>query len=193
MKTHIIRRIILCVLLLTLATSVQGESPVRPNALKITFLSWGTGSTKLSCERALPERQQSAESCASIIGAGWDGYHNSPLGMTLRYGHKFFLGNYSPSRPLDGFFVRPEAIYCHYGYDSASDGSRQISQMGALLATAGYQKAFGRWLVDGWVGGGYAIGRAADTGYQHGFKAIALPGNAGYLALSFSIRVGLCF
>ncbi|MBQ2142522.1 MAG: ComEC/Rec2 family competence protein, partial [Alistipes sp.] len=123
-----------------------GENPVRPNALKITFLSWGTGSTKLSYERALPERQQSAEICASIIGAGWDGYHNSPLGMTLRYGHKFFLGNYSPSRPLDGFFVRPEAIYCHYGYDSASDGTRQISQMGALLATAGYQRAFGRWL-----------------------------------------------
>ena len=62
------------------------------NALKITFLSWSTGSTKISYEKALPERKQSAEICSSLICAGYDKYQNDPFGFTLRYSHKFFVG-----------------------------------------------------------------------------------------------------
>ena len=63
------------------------------NSVKITFLSWISGSTKISYERALPKVRQSSEICASVIGAGYDKYHNDPLGFTVRYGHKFFFGN----------------------------------------------------------------------------------------------------
>ena len=163
------------------------------NALKITFLSWATGSTKLSYERAFEEWRQSGELCGSIISAGYDGYHNRPVGFTLRYGHKFFIANYTPTKPLDGLYLRPEAIYCRYHYDHP-EGHRALSEMGALLATAGYQLTWHRWIVDGWVGAGYGYGTAASTGYQHGFRAWPI-GESGshHLALSFSIRVGLTF
>ena len=61
------------------------------NSVKITFLSWISGSTKLSYERAFPEIRQSGEICGSVICAGFDKYKNNPLGFTVRYGHKFFL------------------------------------------------------------------------------------------------------
>ena len=171
-----------------------GNVAPKCNALKITFLSWGSGSTKLSYERAFPDLKQSAELCASVIGAGYDKYHNKPLGYTLRYGHKFFVGDYSVERPLDGFYLRPEAIFCHYNYNSATTGARTLAQMCALLATAGYQWTYGRFLLDGWVGGGYSFGTPADTGYHHGFQVWDWFGvRNDNIALSFSIRLGWCF
>ena len=44
------------------------------NSIKITFLSWTSGSTKVSYERALPNWHQSSELCASLISAGYDKY-----------------------------------------------------------------------------------------------------------------------
>ena len=79
------------------------------NSIKITFLSWFTGSTKVSYERAFPEIKQSGEICAGVISAGYDKYHNDPLGFTVRYGHKFFIGKDKLS--LKGFYLRPEAAY----------------------------------------------------------------------------------
>ena len=178
-----------------LSVGVGQAQEVCLNALKFTFLSWASGSTKISYERALPEQKQSAEICASLISAGYDKYHNNPLGFTLRYGHKFFLGDYSAERPFDGFYLRPEAIFCRYTYDSAAPAHpRTLAQMGALLATAGYQRTFGRFLVDGWVGGGYSFGTPADTGYHHGFQVWNWFGTRNdNIALSFSIRLGWCF
>ena len=81
------------------------------NAVKLTFLSWTSGSTKISYERAFTNIKQSAELCGSVIGAGYDKYHNNPLGFTVRYGHKFFMAGYKPEKPLMGFYLRPEAMY----------------------------------------------------------------------------------
>ncbi len=191
------RAAVLTIFLLTvLHTDVCRANGTTPpcNSLKITFLSWGSGSTKLSYERALPTIKQSAELCASLIGAGYDKYHNKPLGFTIRYGHKFFVGDYSAERPLDGFYLRPEAIFCRYTYSSATTGARTLAQMGALLATVGYQWTYGRFLVDGWVGGGYSFGTPADTGYHHGFQVWDWFGvRNDNIALSFSIRLGWCF
>lgn len=88
------------------------DAPYK-NAVKLTFLSWFSGSTKISYERAFPKCKQSGEICASMIGAGYDKYKNDPLGFTLRYGHKFFVAGYKEERPLMGFYLRPEAIYSH--------------------------------------------------------------------------------
>lgn len=194
MKQITIKTTILAVVML-FGAAVGYAQEVRLSAVKFTFLSWASGSTKISYERALPEQKQSAEICVSLISAGYDKYNNNPLGFTVRYGHKFFVGDYSAERPLDGFYLRPEAIFCRYSYDSAAPTHpRALSQMGALLATAGYQRAFGRFLVDGWVGGGYSFGTAADTGYQHGFQVWNWLGTRNdNIALSFSIRLGWCF
>lgn len=187
-------RRIFCLLLLMaiLAAPLRAEEGER-NAVKITFLSWITGSTKISYERALPEWRQSAEVCTSLISAGYDKFDNDPMGFTLRYSHKFFVGNYSPTRPLDGLYVRPEAIYSRYHY-THSTGGRTLAEMCALLATAGYQMSFGRLLVDGWAGAGYAFGTPAETGYHHGFQLLDFMGiKSDKVALSFSIRVGYTF
>lgn len=164
------------------------------NAFKFTFLSWITGSTKISYERAIPEYKQTSEICAGLICAGYDKYQNNPRGFTLRYGHKFFVGNYNPKKPFDGFFVRPEIIYTRYEYDSKVKGKRTLSQMESLLGTIGYQKTFGRFIVDGWGGAGFALGTPAETGYEHGFQIWNwFDSYNKNVALSFSIRLGWIF
>ena len=170
------------------------------NSVKITFLSWSTGSTKISYERALPKLNQSTELCGSLICAGYDKYKNEPLGFTVRYGHKFFLGERKLS--LKGFYLRPELIYSNYHYNCTNTGlysckgsnAREQSAMFALLGTTGYQYVYKRFLADLWIGAGYACGNPSDTGYQHGFQLWNFWGSRhDNIALSFSVRVGFCF
>ena len=163
------------------------------NSVKITFLSWFSGSTKVSYERAFPKISQSGEACVSMIGAGYDKYKNQPLGFTVRYGHKFFLAD-NQKQSLRGFYLRPELIYSHYTYNSQADQSRTLANMGAALATVGYQYVYKRLLADVWVGGGYAFGNPADTGYHHGFELWHWFDQYNpNIAMSFSIRLGVCF
>lgn len=178
---------------------IQAKQPVPysqkdyRNSFKITFLSWISGSTKLSYERAFPNIRQSGELCASIIGAGHDKYKNDPKGYTMRYGHKFFM-NEEQKRSLMGFYLRPEVVYSHYHYTSSVDGSRTLSNETAFLGTFGYQYVYKRFLADFWVGGGYAMGTPAETYYHHGFELWHFFNTENTnIALSFSIRLGICF
>ena len=191
----IMKKLILTFLLLLIFTSVvfarQADKPSADylNSVKITFLSWLSGSTKISYERAFPQWNQSGELCGSLISAGYDKYKNDPMGFTMRYGHKFFILD-NDEVSLRGFYLRPEVMYSHYYYDAKIDGSRQLANMGAILGTVGYQYVYKRFLADAWVGAGYAYGNKSDTGYYHGFQMFEwLP----EVALSFSIRLGVCF
>ena len=162
------------------------------NSVKITFLSWLSGSTKVSYERAFPSVRQSGEICSSLICAGYDKYDNDPLGFTVRYGHKFFLPD-KDNMSLKGFYLRPELMYSHYFYNHSTDG-RTLANMGALLGTVGYQYLYKRFLADFWVGGGYALGTPAETHYHHGFELWHWFDRVNTnLAMSFSIRLGICF
>lgn len=185
MRIYILLLCVCCV-----AYSRAGES--YTNAVKVTFLSWITGSTKVSYERAFAKHQTS-EICGSVIGAGYDKFRNRPQGFTARYGHKFFLsGNHEGG--LQGLYLRPEVIYSHYSYDVKESQLRTSARMGALLVTTGCQMNYGRLLIDAWVGGGYALGVPAETGYHHGFALWNLFGKRNdNIALSFSIRLGYCF
>ena len=185
-------RVVVALLIMVVAApqSIKASEPYN-NALKITFLSWSTGSTKISYERALPQLRQSAEICTSLISAGYDKYKNDPLGFTLRYSHKFFVGAYDINKPLQGAYIRPEIIYSDYKYTHSQTGLRTPARMCALLGSVGYQHCFGHFVVDGWVGGGCAFGRAAETGYHHGFQLWKWLGKRNdNIALSFSIRIG---
>ena len=187
--------VIFCVADLQAESHIK-EKPTQPdylNSVKITFLSWISGSTKISYERAFPEVRQSGEICGSLICAGYDKYKNNPLGFTVRYGHKFFVHD-NDGLSLKGFYLRPEIIYSHYNYEHSMTGARTLSSMTALLATAGYQYVYKRFLADFWFGGGYALGQSSETGYYHGFESWHWFG--GYnpnIAMSFSIRLGICF
>ncbi len=174
-------------------TTSARTQPDYLNSVKITFLSWFTGSTKVSYERAFPSIKQSAELCVSMIGAGYDKYQNNPLGFTVRYGHKFFLAD-NEKLSLRGFYLRPEIAYARYEYDRSSDGARTLADMCAILGTIGYQYVYKRFLVDAWVGAGYAFGTPAETYYHHGFELWHWLGIVNTnIAFSFSIRVGVCF
>ncbi len=171
-------------------TRTAGEDYL--NSVKITFLSWLSGSTKVSYERAFPNVRQSGEICGSLISAGYDKYDNDPLGFTVRYGHKFFLPD-KDNMSLKGFYLRPEVMYSHYFYNH-STGGRTLANMGALLGTVGYQYLYKRFLADFWVGGGYALGNPAETHYHHGFELWHWFDMVNTnLAMSFSIRLGICF
>ena len=187
-------RLVIFLVLMIIASSIcYAEGPYL-NSIKFTFLSWTTGSIKFSYERAIPEYKQSAEICAGLISVGYDKYQNNPVGFTVRYGHKFFIGNYAEEKPFDGFFIRPEIVYTQFRYTSKETNERALSQMGSLLGTIGYQKTFDRLILDTWVGAGFALGTPADTNYQHGFKVRDMDkSNIESIALSFSIRLGWIF
>ena len=192
--------IILAASLLSLSVSAYAgvrtertDDPDYLNSVKITFLSWLSGSTKISYERAFPSVRQSGEICASLISAGYDKYNNDPMGFTVRYGHKFFLPD-NDGLSLRGFYLRPELMYSHYFYNRQLDGARTLANMGALLGTVGYQYVYKRFLADFWVGGGYAIGNPAETYYHHGFELWHWMNRVNEnIAMSFSIRLGICF
>ncbi len=190
--------VVLC-LLFGLNNIIQAKQPsLYPerdyrNSLKITFLSWISGSTKLSYERAFKAINQSGEFCTSLIGAGHDKYDNDPRGYTIRYGHKFFINN-NMKKSLMGFYLRPEIVYSHYSYNRQADGLRTLADETAFLGTVGYQYVYKRFLADFWVGGGYATGTPAETYYHHGFELWHYLGKVNTnIALSFSIRLGICF
>ena len=195
----IMKKLILTFLLLFSFSSVvfarQAAKPSTDylNSVKITFLSWLSGSTKISYERAFPQWNQSGELCGSLISAGYDKYKNDPMGFTMRYGHKFFMLD-NDEVSLRGFYLRPEIMYSHYYYTRSADGARTLANMGALLGTIGYQYVYKRFLADFWVGGGYAIGTPAETNYHHGFELWHWFNKVNTnLAMSFSIRLGVCF
>lgn len=177
---------------LCLLSPLAGSAVEYKNAVKVTFLSWITGSTKLSYERVLGHHQ-TGEICASLIGAGFDKFGNQPRGYTMRYGHKFFVAG-NEGDGLKGVYLRPEVIYSTYNYNQSLTGERTLARMGTLLATAGYQTHYGRFLIDVWAGAGPAFGTPAETGYHHGFALWNLFGHrSDNIALSFSIRLGVCF
>ncbi|MBQ4547864.1 MAG: hypothetical protein IJA42_01540 [Bacteroidales bacterium] len=196
MKKKLCLMMLLCFVAINLTHAKQPVPYLQKdyrNSLKITFLSWISGSTKLSYERAFPNRHQSGELYASLIGAGHDKYQNNPKGYTMRYGHKFFL-NGNQKKSLMGFYLRPEVVYSHYTYDRKVDGARTLSDETALLGTFGYQYVHKRFLADFWVGGGYAFGTPAETYYHHGFELWHYFSSENTnIALSFSIRLGYCF
>lgn len=193
------KSILLFVVLLFASNCMQAKQPALypekdyRNSFKITFLSWISGSTKISYERAFANIRQSGELCTSLIGAGRDKYNNDPKGFTMRYGHKFFM-NENQKKSLMGFYLRPEIIYSHYSYNRQADGMRTMAKSTAFIGTFGYQYVHKRFLADFWVGGGYAAGTPAETYYHHGFELWHFFNSVNTdIALSFSIRLGCCF
>lgn len=167
------------------------------NAVKTTFLSWFTGSSKLSYEHAWPRIHQTTELTGSLIMAGYDKYKNNPKGYTVRIAQKFFLapckkyGHGGYWTPLTGFYFRPELMYVNYRYDNKITHARERSEMGCLIGALGFQSCWGHFIADAYFGSGYCWGEVADTGYEHGFSVWDYFGHRNdHLAMSFSLKVG---
>ena len=168
------------------------EISVKRNSVKTTFLSWFTGSCKLSYERAV-HSNQIMEFTAGYIGFGIDGHDNNPKGYTVRYAHKFMLfGN--EIQPLNGLYLRPELIYSRFNYDQKSSRERKTSDMKSMIFSFGYQYVIRQFVIDAFCGGGYAWGKECDTHYQHGFVLWDYFDTYNKnIALTFGIKLGVCF
>lgn len=164
----------------------------RRNAIKITFLSWVTGSTKISYERSFTPLQ-TGELTLGLICAGYDKFRNHPKGFTARYAHKFILIN-NTNYALNGFYVKPELVWSNFTYDKRDEDYRTKSSMVALFACTGYQWARKRFIVDGYVGIGGSMGRESDTNYHHGFVLWKCFGTyCKNVAMTFAIKLGYSF
>ena len=171
--------------------SADGIS-VRHNAVKTTFLSWFSGSCKISYERAVFPHQ-TMELTAGYIGVGRDKYENNPVGYTIRYAHKFmFFGN--NVQPLNGAYLRPEFVYSNFRYNMKNHEGRMTSDMKSILITLGYQYVVRRFVIDRYIGSGYAWGKEADTHYQHGFSLWDYFGSyRKNIAMTFGVKLGVSF
>ena len=168
-----------------------GEYSAKRNAAKITFLSWFSGSSKVSYERAI-FGNQTMETTLGYIGAGYDKYKNNPEGFTARYAHKFFV--LDNALPLKGIYLRPEMIYSRFRYDAKDISERKLSEMGSLVFTVGYQYVINRFVIDAYFGSGYAWGAECDTHYQHGFSLWEYFGSYNKnIAMTFGVKLGVCF
>ncbi len=172
------------VVLLFILTAISVQAHEK-NSLKTTFLSFATGSAKLTYERATVPKQ-SLELTGGVIGVGFDKFDVNPKGGLFRAAYKFILTEKSKS-PLNGLYVRPEYAVSIFDYDSENSG-RINSSMHTLLANAGYQWVMGLWVFDGFVGAGVGIGEPTELQYHHGFID-----RFGWLTLTFGMRIGVAF
>ena len=164
----------------------------RRNAIKITFLSWVTGSTKISYERSYTPLQ-TGELTLGLICAGYDKFKNHPVGFTARYAHKFILIN-KTNYALNGFYVKPELVWSNFTYDKRDEDFRTKSSMVALFGCTGYQWARKKFIIDGYVGIGNSFGRESETNYHHGFVLWKCFGTyCKNVAKTFAIKLGYSF
>ncbi len=183
----------LIVALLLAAFCVQAQDSkfhrVNPhkNIFKVTYLSWVTGSTKLSYERYL-FNNQTIEVTGGVIGWGNDKYKVSPKGGIFRVAYKFILSNKNGSA-LQGFYLRPEFAYTSFNYDSEEVvGTRINSSMGTVMGTVGYQWCSHVLVLDGFVGAGVGLGNPTESTYHHSFIDVDQ-----WLTLTFGLKIGFTF
>lgn len=203
------KRILAFSLLLCIAgAQAQESSPeTKPfkyykNDLKVTVLSLFSGSTKLTYERAITQKQ-SVEITGGVIGWGGDLLnHNHSKGGLCRLAYKFIF-NYSyyphfhffsnQSRPehlLHGFYLKPELAFSSFSYDSKDGMERLHNNRLAVMGCIGYQWVCHRFVFDIFGGLGAGIGDENEYNYYHGF--IALPKGTP-TAFTAGFKLGVAF
>ena len=146
--------ILVMLLAVNLLQAQEDSRPIRKNDLKITFLSFITGSAKLTYERVTFPKQ-SAEITGGIIGIGFDKFKVNPKGALVRAGYKFNLLQ-KENTALSGLYIKPEYAWSFFDYDSKNNG-RVHSSMQTIMMCTGYQHEIKRLVLDGFVGAGAVI------------------------------------
>ncbi len=170
---------------------------VRKNDFKITLLSLGSGSTRITYERAF-NPLNSAEATLGIIGLGWDWMNKSnPSGLLIKMAYKWrIIPQCSSDSWLAGFYVKPEFVATlfrqDYRYRSGPEPPKcpYMTRQIALLAESGYQ-FLAKWFVfDVYAGLGPSVGSGNDYNYFHSFMLFPVE---GWLAFTAGFRVGVAF
>ena len=164
--------------------NIYATERVYNNAVKITFLSFITGSTKVTYERATFPNQ-SFEITAGVIGWGYDKFKVNPKGGLLRLSYKFIFFS-KPVTPLSGFYVKPELAFSHFKYNASTE--RTVSSWVTLMGCTGYQWSKKWFIIDGFVGAGVGLGNRTELKYHHGFID-----RLKCVTLTFGVKVGVAF
>lgn len=157
------------------------------NAFKTTFLSFYTGSAKLTYERAV-KLGQSFEITMGYIGVGFDAHHRQSQGGLFRFAYKFIFFP-KEDYPLNGLYLKPELATSLFNFNSEGEQIERLgSKWGTLMACVGYQWAKRIFIVDAFVGTGIGIGNPCEYHYHHGFID-----RFSLLTLTFGVKVGFTF
>lgn len=183
-------------ILITLIISLIAIAPCRAqyrNALKATVLSWTTGSAKIFYERHTGGIHTD-QVALGYIGCTYDGKHNNPKGLIMRYGHKFNLALRNDDKPLQGLYVQPEMIYVNFKYNPKDGSERTRSEMFTLMSIIGYQFVYKRFVFDYFTGPGIVAGTEADIWYEHSFTLWEYFGTRNRkISYTMGFKVGVAF
>ncbi|MCL1851014.1 MAG: hypothetical protein FWF70_06415 [Bacteroidetes bacterium] len=179
---------LLFLLLLCIFSHAVAQEVLHRNVIKVTFLSFITGSTKITYERATFPHQ-SVEITGGIIGWGYDKFSVNPKGGLVRLAYKFILYSKYPA-PLNGFYIKPELAFSHYHYNLIDDVNcnRALSSWITVMACPGYQWVKKWFVFDGFAGIGLGMGTKVDLRYHHGFID-----RFKCVTLTFGMKVGVAF
>lgn len=168
------------------------------NDFKFTLLSLGSGSTRITYERAI-NPLNSWEATVGLIGLGWDWMNRSdPRGLLFKFAFKWrLLPQRSSDSWLAGFYVKPELVLAQFRHKYKNQDAwreppkcpDQTIQL-ALLAECGYQLVANWFVFDVYTGLGPSFGTGNDYNYFHSFMLFPAE---GWLAFTAGFRIGVAF
>lgn len=178
------------------AQEEQMEAPSR-NDFKFTLLSLGSGSTRITYERAFSPLN-SVELTLGFVGLGWDWMNDSdPLGLLVKLAYKWRLVPQKGAASwLAGFYVKPELVFAHFLYSRTKpesappDKCPETTIHVALLGELGYQLVLDWFVFDIYSGLGPSIGTGNANNYFHSFMLFP---KESLLAFTAGFRIGVAF
>ncbi len=183
---------------LALGGAIAQEAPRKctKNDIKLTLLSLGSGSTRITYERAFTP-MYAAEFTVGAIGLGWDFLHHlHSRGVLFKGAFKWTLIPQKKANSwLAGFYVKPELVASLFKYRDKMawvEGETDLfrTRQVALLGECGYQLVL-RWFVfDVYTGMGGAFGTGNMYNYYHSF--MHLPKDWP-LVFTAGFRLGVAF
>lgn len=189
----------LSVLLFPLRSTAQTarSDDGRRNDFKFTLLSLGSGSTRITYERAFSELC-GGEVTLGLIGLGWDWMnHTRSKGTLVKLAYKWRLISMEASDSwLAGFYIKPEFVWANFLYGEsqpdrmAPPANPEETNQFALLAECGYQLLFEWFVFDVYAGLGPSMGTGNANNYYHSFMLFPADGR---LAFTAGFRVGFAF
>lgn len=199
--------LLVCASLLPQVSQAQSNGDILGlrNDLKVTLLSLGSGSTRITYERAF-SKLNSGEVTLGFIGLGWDWMnHTRSKGILAKFAYKWRLVPQGGVRSwLAGFYVKPELVYAQFVYgpqpgrgsirnklrgDTDQMSPTETRQF-ALLAECGYQLVLNWFVFDAYCGLGPSFGTGNSNNYYHSFM---LYPSDGRLAFTAGFRIGMAF
>lgn len=197
MKRILKRILVICVVVgfIKPMSAQYYQEHTTKNDIKFTLLSLGSGSSRITYERAFSPLN-SAELTLGVVGWGWDFlHHTKSSGWLVKAAFKWNLFPQSNANSwLAGFYLKPEFVGTFFDYTpdlrTSENYTIKHTNQYALLAECGYQLVLKWFVFDVYAGMGPSFGSGNGNNYFHSF--MLLPRNWP-LAFTSGFRIGVAF